>query len=199
MAMDKGMLEYTEKIRKELHELVDQQIDRFLTRLENGEQISPPETVLPLSAMAAYFKGKKPVAVLYPDGTEVSAATWKKAAVQLLQHCAEDELMRGRLEEIRGKVLGRNRLLFSDSGDGMDVPLEVCPGMFLESKFDTETLLNVITKRIFDPIGYDYSGIHLKISDPALKFSGTESTHEERPAEDEISEETVEEDFFPTM
>ena len=132
MSDSKEIVEYAEKIREELHELIDRQIDSFLLRMETGERLDPPETVLPLSAMAAYFKGKKPVAILYPDGMEAPVSTWKKAAVQLLRHCAEDEQMRGRLEEIRGKVFGRNRLLFGDSGYGMDVPLEFCPDMFLE-------------------------------------------------------------------
>ena len=207
--MNKEMQEYAEQIRRELHETVDRQIDAFLNRMENGETVSTPETELPLSAMVAYFKGKKPVAVVYPDGTEVPVPTWKKAAVYLLRHCAEDEQMRGRLEGIRGKVFGKNRLLFGDSGYGMDVPLEVYPGMFLESKFDTETLLNVITKRIFDPIGYDYSSIRLKITDPAFKISEKaeevqenlpeEEISEERLMEEENTEEVLKEDFFPTM
>lgn len=203
MSDSREIVEYAEKIREELHELIDRQIDSFLLRMETGERLDPPETVLPLSAMAAYFKGKKPVAILYPDGSEVPVSTWKKAAAQILRHCAEDEQMRGRLETIRGKVFGRNRLLFSDSGRGMDVPLEVYPNMFLESKFDTETLLNVITKRIFDPIGYDYSGIRLKAENPALQFSEIknipEKISEEGLPEEEISEEVAEEDFFPTM
>ena len=208
MSDSKEIVEYAEKIREELHELIDRQIDSFLLRMETGERLDPPETVLPLSAMAAYFKGKKPVAILYPDGMEAPVSTWKKAAAQLLRQCAEDGQMRGRLEMIRGKVFGRNRLLFSDSGRGMDVPLEVYPNMFLESKFDTETLLKVITKRIFDPIGYDYSGIRLKVENPALKFSETENTQgeisEDELSEDEISEEElpedeISEDFFPTM
>ncbi len=204
MSDSKEIVEYAEKIREELHELIDRQIDSFLLRMETGERLDPPETVLPLSAMAAYFKGKKPVAILYPDGMEAPVSTWKKAAVQLLRHCAEDEQMRGRLEEIRGKVFGRNRLLFGDSGYGMDVPLEFCPDMFLESKFDTETLLKVITKRIFDPIGYDYSGIRLKVENPALRFSEIESSSEtegmrEEISEEELPEEEISEDFFPTM
>ena len=204
MSDSKEIVEYAEKIREELRELIDRQIDSFLLRMETGERLDPPETVLPLSAMAAYFKGKKPVAILYPDGMEAPVSTWKKAAVQLLRHCAEDEQMRGRLEEIRGKVFGRNRLLFGDSGYGMDVPLEFYPDMFLESKFDTETLMNVITKRIFDPIGYDYSGIRLKVENPALRFSGIESSSEtegmrEEISEEELPEEEISEDFFPTM
>ena len=194
-AMNKEMQEYAEQIRRELHETVDRQIDAFLNRMENGETESTPETELPLSIMAAYFKGKKPVAIVYPDGTEVPVPTWKKAAVQLLRHCAGDEQMRGRLEGIRGKVFGRNRLLFSDSGAGMDVPLEFYPDMFLETKFDTETLLNVITKRIFDPIGYDYNGIRLRVADPVFKISAAEP----EDAQEEIPEEVLKEDFFPTM
>ena len=195
MSDSKEIVEYAEKIREELHELIDRQIDSFLLRMETGERLDPPETVLPLSAMAAYFKGKKPVAIVYPDGTEVPVPTWKKAAGQLLRPCAGDEQMRGRLEGIRGKVFGRNRLLFSDSGAGMDVPLEFYPDMFLETKFDTETLLNVITKRIFDPIGYDYNGIRLRVADPVFKISAAEP----EDAQEEIPEEVLKEDFFPTM
>lgn len=201
--------EYTEQVRRELHELVDLQIDEILLHLDNSETMQKPETELPLSFNAAYFKGKKPISLVYPDGTEVPASTWKKAAVCLLRHCAEDEQMRGRLEGIRGKVFGKNRLLFGDSGYSMDVPLEVYPGMFLESKFDTETLLNVITKRIFDPIGYDYSSIRLKITDPAFRISEKaeemqenlpeEEISEERLREEENTEEVLKEDFFPTM
>lgn len=109
--------------------------------------------------------------------------------------------MRGRLEGIRGKVFGRNRLLFSDSGAGMDAPLEFYPDMFLETKFDTETLLNVITKRIFDTIGYDYSGIRLRVIDPVFKISAAEPASEAEPedVQEEIPEEVLKEDFFPTM
>ena len=186
---EKNMSAYVEKIREELHETVDREIDGFLLRLENGELLeskSGLEREIPLSAMPAYFKGKKPVAVLYPDGTEAAAPTWKKAAVHLLQHCAEDPEMLERLKEMQGKVFGRNRLLFGSDGNGMDSPLEFYPGMFLESKFDTETLLKVITKRIFDAVGYDYSGIRLRVADPAPGFR-MEKTPEE-PEESEMGE-----------
>ena len=33
------------------------------------------------------------MAILYPDGTGVPVSTQKKAAVQLLHHCAEDKQM----------------------------------------------------------------------------------------------------------
>lgn len=57
----------------------------------------------------------------------------------------------------------------------MDVPLEFYPGMFFEAKFDTESLLKVITTRIFRPIGYDYYGIYLKVKDFPQQQSAQES------------------------
>ena len=205
---EKNISAYVEKIREELHETVDREIDNFLLRLENGELLeskSGLEREIPLSAMPAYFKGKKPVAVLYPDGAEAAAPTWKKAAVHLLQHCAEEPEMLERLKEMQGKVFGRNRLLFGSDGNGMDSPLEFYPGMFLESKFDTETLLKVITKRIFDAVGYDYGGIRLRVADPAPGFRMEKTPEEfEGSAESEIGENGIrkeenEEGFSLTM
>ena len=83
--------------------------------------------------------------------------------------------MRERLCGMLGKVFGRDRLLLSDRGDCMDVPLEFYPGMFFEAKFDTESLLKVITTRIFRPIGYDYYGIYLKVKDSPQQQSAQES------------------------
>ncbi len=46
MSDNRVLVEYAEKIREELHELIDRQIDSFLLRMETGEQLDPPETVL---------------------------------------------------------------------------------------------------------------------------------------------------------
>ena len=46
---------------------------------------------------ACLFKGKKPLAILYPNGTEVEAHTWKQVASQLMRGCAEDKLMAEKL------------------------------------------------------------------------------------------------------
>lgn len=182
---DKNIYELAEEIRRELHEIVDQRVDDFILRMENGNTETVQEMELSLTTMPAYFKGKKPVSIVYPDGTEVAAPTWKKVATQLLQNCAEDEVMHGRLMEIRGKVFGRDRLLFAESGEGMNVPLEIEPDMYLEGKFDTEALLKVITTRLFDPIGYDYSSIHLKMIDPALEVFAEEPSCGAEPEEAE--------------
>lgn len=186
---EKNIYELAEEIRVELHEIVDREINYFLLRIEQGGKKAPLEKERPLTTMPAFFKGQKPVSIVYPDGTETPARTWKNVVLHLLKNCAEDETMRGRLEQIRGKVFGRNRRLFADSGEGMDAPLEFYPQMFLESKFDTETLLKVVTNRIFDEIGYDYSGIRLKVTESDRIFSEgyaveTAAEHLDEPEQD---------------
>ena len=186
--MDKQKIyERLEQTRRDLHERIDRQIDAFQAELQYGLPVIKPDFELPLSAMPACFKGRKPIAIVYPDGTEVYASNWRQLARQLLSGCAEDEIMHGRLQDICGKVFGRDRLLLSDSGEGMDAPINFCPGMYLEGKFDTESLLKVITGRIFDPIGYDYRGIRLRVYDPALRIAAAEQLEEPKAdsAEDE--------------
>lgn len=36
-------------------------------------------------------------------------------------------------------------------------------GLFLETHYDTETLLNILMNRILRPIGYDYSAIRVTV------------------------------------
>ena len=59
--------------------------------------------------------------------------------------------------------MGRQRTFLAANPDGMDVPLEIRPGLFMEGKFDTEALLYTLTKRIFDPVGYNYRGISVQL------------------------------------
>ena len=64
---------------------------------------------------------------------------------------------------MRGWIMGRQRTFLAANPDGMDVPLEIRPGLFMEGKFDTEALLYTLTKRIFDPVGYNYRGISVQL------------------------------------
>lgn len=186
------LYEMTEQIRAELHDMVDRQINDFQVRLKYGTPKIRTDIEMSLSTMPAYFKGKKPISIVYPDGTEVYASNWRQLAHHLLKGCTDDGVMLDRLHDLCGKVSGRDRLLFADSGDGMDVPIEFYPKMFFEGKFDTESLIKVITTRIFDPIGYDYSGINLKVYDPALKALAAEQSDAPEQVESDIEEDESE-------
>lgn len=100
--------------------------------------------------------------MVLPDGTEVAVSTWKKAAATIMQDCNADARRHDTLLYLRGKVSGKLRTILSNTPEGMDVPLKIDEELFMESKFDSETLLNVLTKRVLDAVGYDYRGILLK-------------------------------------
>lgn len=64
---------------------------------------------------------------------------------------------------IRGKVMGRQRMILGASPQGMNVPMEIMPGLYMEGKFDTESLIYALTKRVFEPIGYGYGEILIQL------------------------------------
>lgn len=183
----KDIQQAAEQVRKELHEMVDEQVDAFLLRMERGETENELKLTSSLLIPPSYFKGKKPLSVIYPDGKQVDTPTWKKAALELLKNCAADDVMHRRLSEISGKVFGRDRVILGTTPEGMDSPIKIDDGIYMETKFDTESLLKVLTGRIFNAVGYDYSGIRLEFYDPSLSSETTQSTEETEieSAEDE--------------
>ena len=118
---------------------------------------------IPLTMNPGYFKGKKPVAVVFPGGRIVEAKTWKLVAKALLADCVSAPPSREIMLYMRGKVFGRSRLLLAESPKGMDSPIHFAEGFYFESKFDTETLLRVITDLIFKHARYDFRGIKIRI------------------------------------
>ena len=65
----------------------------------------------------------------------------------ILEDCISDSACRTRLLMLREKVC----------------PIEISDGLFMESKFDTETLLNVLIDKVLTPAGYDVTGISIRI------------------------------------
>lgn len=159
-------IDIIEKYRKEMHVMVDERCDQYITELKAGTFIPPREQVLPLSYMPAYFKGKKPLSVVFADGREVDAQTWKKVVTIIMQDCNATKQGYKNLRKISGKVSGKQRLLLSNSPEGMNVPLKIDEDLYLEGKFDTESLIRVMNSLIFDAVGYEYGGIHIKIRNP---------------------------------
>ncbi len=149
-----------EQIRSELMQTVDALCDRLLA----GGAITPSMDACkyPLKNFS-FFKGKVPVAVWLPDGSRRSVRTWKEAVTVVLQFASAGTAMLERLMALRGNVHGRQRTLLAESPDGMGYPVEIAPGLFIETQFDTETLLRVLARRILDEIGFDSSGIMFQV------------------------------------
>ena len=121
------------------------------------------ESMYPLSSPPGIFKGKKTTGVLFPDETRENVHTWKKVAEVILKRCNADPNIHNKLLELRGKVAGRERILLSNSGETMHSPVQIDEKLYVETHYDTETLLKILTVRILQPVGYDYSGIKIAI------------------------------------
>lgn len=175
-----SMIDTIEALRQQLHKLVDRECDVFLLRLDSEEpeaSISERRYVqrtYSLHTPPSFFKGQRPVSITFEDGRTFEVRTWKEAAAVLLKECNADPVMHQRLLDLRGKISGRLHTILSDTPDEMGAPMEIDDGIYVEGKYDAETLMYVLTDRIFRAIGYDYSGIEITVRNPRQTY-----THQE--------------------
>jgi hypothetical protein len=152
-----------ENLKNELLAIVYRSIETLKQLAENGtpegdENIEP---IYPLGVIPALFKGTKPAAVIFGD-ERVAVKTWRDAYGKILRQCATEKW--DGLMYLRNRVSGRKRVMLSDKPDGMDVPIELAEGLYAEAYFDTESLIQTLTERIFKPVEYDYSGISVALA-----------------------------------
>ena len=163
MGIRQAVLDEIEQCRTQLHQLVDSHMDAFVLRMTVGDISAhlrdTGARVLPLGSAAAQCKGTKPVAVILPNGERVETSTWKKAAAAILRDCDSDPQRHDLLMELRGRAAGNFRHLLSETPDGMSAPLKISDGLYLESKFDTQALLENLTQKILRRVGYDCGGV----------------------------------------
>ena len=158
-AMRKRMVQ---EINTEFDLLMERVISEGLTMTEPTEEAAY-ESTYPLTAGSKIFKGTKPTRVLFPDGRQVRVTTWKQVVAAVMEQCMKNELYKNRLQALSGIIAGRKRLLLAQTGDDMRSPLKLCDTLFMETHYDTETLLNVLTIRILGAIQYDYRDIQIII------------------------------------
>ena len=170
MNEQKTVLAEVDRCRAQLHQLIDDQLDAFILRVTCGDlsEYIRDETVraVPLMSAPERCKGMKPVAVILPDGSKVEASTWKKAAAAILRDCDADPECHEQLMEMRGRVNGNFRRLLAEDPSGMDAPLKITEGLYLESKFDTRALLENLDQKILRRAGYDSYGIAVLYRSP---------------------------------
>lgn len=175
MSSQQAVLDELEGLRVQLHQLVDSHIDALILRTTIGDLTAYLHTgahVLPLSSAASRCKGTRPVAVVLPGGEKVVTSTWKNVAAAILKDCDADPQCHAKLMELRGRVPGKVRQLLSGTPDGMGSPLKINDGLYLESKFDTQALLDNLTQKILRRVGYDCGGVavlyHIPWQEPAM-------------------------------
>lgn len=195
--MEKDKLyEYAERIRRELHELVDRQLDDFVKRMENEEPIGRADIVRSLDMPAFSFKGTKPVAVCLPNGEKISCRTWREATAIILHDC--DKAKHEKLLAISGKVAGRSRIILGKTAEGMSRPVKIGDGIYFESYFDTEYLLKMMKENVLKKVGYDYSAVKIQIRRQEEILS-PENEAVQCDTEDQPDEEPDEDQSFSLM
>ncbi len=80
-----------------------------------------------------------------------------------LKDCCRDPEKHQAIMNLRGKILGRNRVLVGSETGKMRSPVKIDEALFVETHYDAETLLRILTTRILDVVGYDYSKIQVAV------------------------------------
>lgn len=127
---------------------------------EQSEPTNDFENILPLSN-TKIFKGKKPIAVLFGEN-RIIAPTWKVVVEIILKEVLKQEDMKEKLYNLRDKLLGRKRIRLSKSPDEMRKPLKLEENLYIETHYDTETLMNLLLQ-ILNDISYNYNNIKIAI------------------------------------
>ena len=135
-----------------------------LQNVDNGGKTKERiyETVYPLTTAPSIFKGKKPTCVLF-DEKRVIAHTWKNVFKILILQCNADTKKHKALMELRNKILGRERIILSDNSREMLRPFQIDEALWVETHYDTESLMRVLLHRILDEVGFDYSKISVAV------------------------------------
>jgi len=149
-----------------------EQLDKKIQQYDEGNKLENSisnnrndsyESYYYLTSNTAIFKGKKPTGLFLNGKDRIEIGTWKKIFEVILEDCISHTAKHVDLLNLRGKISGRDRLLLSDRPDGMRTPLKITEKLFVESHYDTESLLRILTTRLLDPVGYDYSNIRIAI------------------------------------
>ncbi len=190
--MDKEkQLQMIEESRQRLHLMIDQQYDALVRSVESGERITAIRTApteLSLSTDAAAFKGRKPLSVIFPDGREQAATTWKAVVTAILQDCNADEQMHDALMYLRGRAAGRLRFILSHDPEELDAPLKIDDKLYFEGKFDTEYLLKMMTQRVLKPLRYPYHDITVTLRPVQTEQPVSDEDEEDMDCEEDEAE-----------
>lgn len=158
-----------EKTRNRLVNEINREMDLLLERvkgqLDVGEEIFVEksfESIYPLTDNPAFFKGKKPTAVIF-DKRRVEVHTWRKVVQTIMQDCISDKRRKALVFSMCGKIAGNKRVILSTNDDTMDNPLKIDENLYLESQYDVETMLKILTLRILEDVGYDYTKISIAL------------------------------------
>ena len=166
MDIDKELWAFRERIIQEMDAELEQLARKLKTEAKEPAAAKTEtlyENTYSLNAELSIFKGKKPTGVIFAGGKRVDVPTWKKAVEEILKDCNSDRGRHQKLMALRGKVQGRDRVLLGSENKTMRSPLKIADDLYVETHYDTETLLRIVTTRILSAVAYDYSEIRIAV------------------------------------
>lgn len=160
------------KLKAELIQEIDQRIEALIAGIEPTKlndavfqdlQKNDFEAYYPLCQDSGFFKGKKPTGVILPNNNRVNCSTWKMVVYEIISETCMDPEVKEAMKALCGKVAGKKRKIIDINDKKMRSPLEIDKDLFIETHYDTETLLNILKFRILDPLNCDYSNIQIAV------------------------------------
>jgi hypothetical protein len=107
------------------------------------------------------MKGRKPISVLL-DGEVIVCPTWKRVFEAILRKCNAIPEKHSRLMAFRNQYFGNKRVLLAENKNQMRSPAEIDKGLFVETHYDTTSLMNLLL-RILRDLDYDYRDIKVTV------------------------------------
>lgn len=162
-----NILEEIEAARQRIIREINAEFDRMADSISrNSDNITAEpiqyEITYPITADSGIFKGKKPISVII-GGERTDVKTWKEIVKVVMEKCIESNDNIIKLYQLAGKISGQKRVLLANSGENMRSPIEITNHLYMETHYDTETLLKILITRILAPIGYNTNEISVVI------------------------------------
>ena len=165
-----NLIEELDAMKNRIIQEVNTEFERLAERMEqenvqvlNRERERAYESIYPLTTDSNIFKGTKPTAVIFGGQTRVDVRTWRQVAEVVMQDCIASRSNRAALQELCGKITGKKRTLLNSNPQGMRSPLRLDENLYMETHYDVENLLNILTTRILEAVHYDYGRISVAI------------------------------------
>lgn len=159
-----------ENMRKRILQEINTEFDILIEQMSSasaGTELTPApppyEITYPLTAGGKLFKGKKPSCLIFGNEEPIHIFTWRQLVETVMSRCVKDNTYREKLYSLCGNVSGKKRTLLASAPEGMRSPLEIADRLYLETHYDTETLISILITKILIPIGYDYKSISVTV------------------------------------
>lgn len=81
----------------------------------------------------------------------------------IVNDCIANLQMHEKLLDLRETISGRSRSMLSSLPNGLDRPLKIDEGLYLESYFDKQSLLGVATNHVLGVERYDYYNVRIAL------------------------------------